>query len=879
MACLDVETILSFVEGRLPADQRLPLERHLGTCESCREQVSLAVVASLPADDGAPPTAADPAALAPGTHVGRYTVLELVGSGGMGEVYAAYDPQLDRKVALKLLRAGDTAADDGGPGRGHDRLLREAKAIAKLRHPSVVVIHDAGTVDGRVFLAMEFVEGATLRDWLAERPRAWREVLDVFIAAGRGLAAAHAGGLVHRDFKPANVMVSDDGSARVMDFGLVQSLSDDGAPDAPASPADTSAGAEGGRAQPSALTRTGELVGTPLYMAPEQFQGRRTDARTDQFAFCVALYEALYGGRPFAGATLASLMATVVEGRVDPPPARTPVPAAIRRAVLRGLRVAPDERWPSMEALLAALTRHPLRRRALPVAAVCLAVAVAGGILARVERRPALLCRAGATRLAGIWETAGAGGAAPRRAAIHDAFLRAGTAGAAEVWRRTAEELDRYAGQWVGAYADACEATHVRGEQSPEVLDLRMTCLSERLARLQALTTVFAEATPTVVSNAISAVTALPSLDRCSDLGLLRAVVPPPDDRATRERVTQLGQQVARVRALGDSGQCTAADASWHAVVRAARELGYAPLEAAAIMALVGSASECEEPGEMIAASKRAALIALASRDDETAAAAAIVHAHWLADRTSDISGARDWIDLGDSILKRLPRRPPALEAWRLGALARTFEKEGDADGAWNTFQQQLAFIARTEGPEHLDYMKALNNAAGTAEGRGRFDQALEYLLRAEALSEKLLGPDNVFLALQLDNAAEALNGLHRFDEARASATRAMEIYRRSGSTAFYQAVSLTLLGEAWLGMGKPDQARPVLEDAIRAFGEDRSTYRWQAAFGLARALPDRAPERERARSLAREARDGFTGAGATKEAAAVDAWLAKCCQ
>jgi len=873
LACLDVDTILAFVEGRLTADQRLALEGHVSTCDRCREQLSLALAASVTVDAGARPAVPDPPhdqpALAPGAHVSRYTVLKLVGSGGMGEVYAAYDPELDRKVALKILRAGDGG---GSQSRGQDRLLREAKAIAKLRHPSVVVIHDAGTVDGRVFLAMEFVEGVTLRDWLAERPRAPREVLDVFLAAGRGLAAAHAAGLVHRDFKPANVMVSSDGGVRVMDFGLVRSLADDGAAQAAATQVTASALGQADLGGPSALTRTGELLGTPLYMAPEQFQAGRTDARTDQFAFCVALYEALYGTRPFPGTTLVTLMATVTEGRVSAPPARTSVPPRIRRAVLRGLRVTPDERWPSMDALLAALARDPFRRRVLPLAGVGLAVALAGGLWARAERRPALLCRAGASKLAGVWELP-AGGATPRRAAIHDAFARTGAPGSEEVWRRTAEGLDRYAAQWVAAYGDACEATHVRGEQSAEVLDLRMACLAERLTHVQALANVFAEATTTVVSNAITAVAALPSLDRCADVGLLRAIVPPPEDRATRERVAALRREVARVRALGDAGQCTAGAAAWHSLVRAAREVGYPPLEAESLMALAGSASECEEPANMIAASKRAALTALAARDDETAAAAAVIHAHWLADRTSDVSGARDWVDLGDAILKRLPQRPTALEAWRLGALARTFEKEGDAESAWNTFQQQLAFIARAEGPEHLDYMKALNNAAVTAETRGRFDQALAYLLRAEALSEKLLGPRNVYLALQLDNAAEALNALHRFDEARASATRALDIYRSFGSTAFYEAVSLTLLGEAWLGLARPEQARPLFDQAVRAFGPDRSTYRWRAAFGLARALP--AGAAERARALGREARDGFVAAGDTAEGAAVDAWLA----
>jgi serine/threonine protein kinase len=291
-------------------------------------------------------------------------VLEILGRGGMGEVYAAYDPELDRKIALKILHAGGPANDS----RGRSRLLREAKAIAKLRHPNVIAVHDAGTLDDRVFLAMEHVEGMTLGAWLAERPRTRQEILNVFVAAGRGLEAAHAAGLVHRDFKPQNVMVGRDGDVRVMDFGLARSIDEEPEPvpgpaalAAAQSDLAVSAGAPGRAALP--LTRTGELVGTPLYMAPEQFRAERTDARTDQFSFCVALYQALYGAYPFAGAGFGELMAAVNGGQVQPPPAKSAVPPWLRRILLRGLSVDPAARWPSMQVLTAALGRDPARRR------------------------------------------------------------------------------------------------------------------------------------------------------------------------------------------------------------------------------------------------------------------------------------------------------------------------------------------------------------------------------------------------------------------------------------------------------------------------------------------------------------------------------------
>jgi hypothetical protein len=278
------------------------------------------------APPGAPP-------LGRGATVGRYVILDPVGAGGMGVVYAAYDPELDRRVALKLLSPGRSG---GEPGRL--RLLREAQALARLAHPNVVTVHDAGTFGERVFVALELVEGETLRRWLRAEPRPWREVLARFLPAGRGLAAAHAAGLVHRDFKPENVLLGQDGRVRVADFGLAKALE-----------------------EPEEAW--GAAPGTPAYMAPEQRRGMAADARSDQFSFCVALHEALYGERPSARET----------------PAGTQVPGWLRDVVLRGLKANPEERYPAMDDLLRDLERDPaaVRRRWLAAAAI---VILAGGL-------------------------------------------------------------------------------------------------------------------------------------------------------------------------------------------------------------------------------------------------------------------------------------------------------------------------------------------------------------------------------------------------------------------------------------------------------------------------------------------------------------------
>ncbi|MEM9455974.1 MAG: serine/threonine-protein kinase [Myxococcota bacterium] len=277
--------------------------------------------------------------------VGRYELLRCIGQGGMGIVYAARDVELGREVAIKLLRPELSAADDG-------RLTSEARALARLSHPNVVAVFDVGTYEGQRFIAMEYVVGQDLRRWL-DAPRSLRELLRVFVEAGRGLHAAHEVGLVHRDFKPDNVLVGDDGRSRVLDFGLARPPDD----------------AAGGVAHPPALppgvdplatvlTVAGQVLGTPAYMAPEQHLGEPADARSDQFSFAVALYHAVYGVRPFSGQDLQALALSIVRGRVRPASPRYPVPAWLDALLERALAVDPAGRYPSMRHLLTVVERH-----------------------------------------------------------------------------------------------------------------------------------------------------------------------------------------------------------------------------------------------------------------------------------------------------------------------------------------------------------------------------------------------------------------------------------------------------------------------------------------------------------------------------------------
>jgi len=555
--CLDEDTVLSFVDGRAPENARAAIAAHLGSCPSCAELVAASAGnETMWAPRALPHVLSETGGLAGGQTIGRYVILNLIGRGGMGEVYAAYDPQLDRRIALKLLHDGvlrETSAQAASK-----RLLREAKAIARLSHPNVVVVHDAGAISDpvhgeRVFLAMEFIEGETLSAWL-EEPRSWRAVRDVFVAAGEGLAAAHEAGLVHRDFKPQNVMVAGDGGVRVMDFGLASDVSgSDG--DGGAVPTDLRQVAVAPTPETVALTRTGVLLGTPIYMAPEQFRGQPADARSDQFSFCVALFEAVHGERPFPSDTLPQLMEAVLAGRVREPAARTRVPripSFLRRLLLRGLSPDPAARFPSMRALLDQLRADPARRRRTVAAGAVVAVAfLAGGAgVHRVATRGERMCGGAAAKLDGMWEV----GDGARRQAVQRAFLATGRDFAEQTWTRVSAMLDEYGRRWTAMYTDSCQATHVRGDQSAEVLDLRTSCLEGPRGALGALTELFTRADGAVLAEAVNAVQALPPIERCADVPALRAVVPPPAG-AARARVAALTTQLAEVKALRDTGQ------------------------------------------------------------------------------------------------------------------------------------------------------------------------------------------------------------------------------------------------------------------------------------------------------------------------------------
>jgi len=839
----------------------------------------------------------------------------------MGEVYAAYDPELDRKVAVKLLRVKPGAGVSLAEGR--QRTLREAQAIARLSHPNVVVVYDVGTFEEKVFIAMEFLDGNTAGYWANVERRTWQEVLKVYVAAGRGLAAAHDKGLVHRDFKPENVMVGRDGQVRVMDFGLARQVSEKSAAEKGTTPVTPVPGGastvvtqkialqvsepgvpqpvdgstlvlNGAGSRPSTtddlqtsnsamfdhrLTRTGAMMGTPAYMAPEQFRGVATDARTDQFSFCIALYEALYGERPFAGNTLMALTTNVVNGKVREAPPNSNVPAWIRKILLRGLRVSPDERYPGTSELLEALAKNPAvarRRVAFIGSAVLTAVALGFGANQGLADRPAP-CGGAPAKLAGVWEVRGPADAEPlRHARVREAFMKTGKSYAADVYATASRALTAYAQRWADMRKETCEATEVRKEQSPEVLDLRMSCLDERLGSLHALTDVFIEANGDVVENAVSASNALASLDRCADVPLLRAVVRPPEDAKTRAKVDELRRRLAALRAQFDAGSFRETVARAPDLVTTARQVGYQPLVAETLALLGLALCKSEQAGPAREPLLEAFLAADSSRHDEVRADVAAVLIYCVGYQDGNVAEAYRWARIAESVLHRLGGHD-LLRAWAQNNVGAVHLRQGEREAAVRAFSESLSLKEKALGRDHPDVGVSEGNLAIALAEMGRHQDAQAHIERGIRILEAGLGAAHPDLAIQLNNHGEILNALGRYREARLVFERASRIWERElGSENRGLADALTGLGIGYIGDGESTIAVNLLERAkrIRDAKEMSPAKRAEAAFALARALWTLNRDRVRARRLADEARVDYAKAGEKVKLMEVEAWL-----
>ncbi len=780
---------------------------------------------------------ADEDELPRGTVLSRYVLLQRVGAGGMGVVYAAYDPQLDRRVALKLLSAARSVDT-----RGRSRMLREAQAMARLTHPNVVAVHDIGAAEGRTFIAMEFIEGQTIKAWLLQSPRPWREVLRVYLAAGRGLVAAHAVGLVHRDFKPDNVMIADDGRVLVTDFGLAREHET------------AELMLQSGELDTSRETnQTGTLAGTPAYMAPEQFGGDSGDMRSDQFSFCVALYEGLFGERPFAGDSYAALADSVLNGRLATPSPKSGVPAHIKNAVLRGLKPEPAQRHASMPALLTVLEHDPWRKRKLALAGLGLATFVGAAIAAPLfldpERRR---CERGAAAIDEVWND-------DRRDAIATSFAATGAPLAEERWSAVVPEVGLHAQAWSAMFLDACLATHVRGEQSGERLDARMRCLQDDRAHLDALLGELAAADADLVERTARAISGLPDVERCRDPDLRAFVAIDPADE---ERVTRARVALATAKARNDAGRYALGVTSTDQAFAELGELAM-PWLTADIGIVRGQLQQREGDGRAAEQSLRTALADAVASDQRELAARGWIELLFVIGsqqgRPNDALAMELAAELavaaaGDTPLLR--RRLETVlgildqEAGKLDdalvhheaalALAQTsgadelvlevmyanygntLYESGRLHDAYENHERALQLAVGVLGERHPAVAIDMMNLARDASELGSIAKARELYLRSLELREELLGPQSRGAGESLINLAVLEYGQHEFEAARGHAERSLAIFEKTlGADHPYVAVAHNNLGNIAHAQGEHERALAHY-DQMRAIYESR---------------------------------------------------------
>lgn len=759
-SCPPDQTLLELGADRAAPGGRPPaLEQaasHLAGCARCTERLAqLAIEDRTLIRSDALPAPGARGRLARGATVGRYMVLELIGEGGMGEVYAAYDPQLDRRVALKLLRPSEGA--EAEVSEGQLRLLREARALARLAHPNVIAVHDVGEIDGQVFIAVELVEGLSLRRWLLDRPRGVAEILDVFRAAGLGLQAAHDAGLVHRDFKPDNVLVGGDGRVRVLDFGLARSAAE-------AAPGVTSALRVGADLPPQhdSVTLQGSVVGTPAYMAPEQVAGQPVDAKCDQFSFCVSLFEALHGKKPFGGASLSERHAAIQARRLEPS-TRRDVPPHLQRVIARGLEPVATDRFGTMRELLWTLDHDPAlrRRRALAIAGAVVAVlaVVAGGASWRVLQREQCLERERA--LAGAWEGA-------KQDALRASFEAAGEMGA-DAWSRIRPALDNYTDRLA---TETCRSD--RPEPPGGLRELREDCLESRRAAARALIAGLGPTDRAALASGARAAHALPAVDVCADLARLARAMPEPTPEQ-RSGVQQLRTELAAAQAEFELGRYEAARARALELAKGAEVIGHRA-SLAEVSLLLGRIDE--KLGRYQDASARlqeAARAALEGGAAELLARSWAMLAMVEAVRLSRLPQGESWAGWAASANERAGS-PPELEGELNHVRGLLQLHAGRYPEAEASFVRARQLLSAAHGTEHPLVANTLNNLGIIANRAGRFDQALAAHAEALRIRRAALGERHPEVGVSLHNIGAVHQRKDNFREAERHYRQALEI-------------------------------------------------------------------------------------------------------
>jgi tetratricopeptide (TPR) repeat protein/predicted Ser/Thr protein kinase len=728
--------------------------------------------------------------------IGRYLVIDEIGRGAMGFVLRAYDPKLQREVALKRVRSvllGDEA---------RVRLVREARAMARLNHPNVVAVYDVElTENAGVVMVMEYVAGTTLRQWLERDPvPSVRQIIESFTAAGRGLAAAHAEGLLHRDFKLENVLVGSDGRVRVTDFGLARVTAGRG----PDESTNRRHAEDDGDAE---LTAAGTVMGTPAYMAPEQHEGRDLDARADQYGFCVALWRALAKTWPFEGRGNALPEAK----RAGPPrwPTEIAVPRHIVAALRRGLAFEPADRWPNMAALLAELGRDPTRRRRGALAAGGLALVIAGawGWQRIAHTRALAACASEGEDIAVTWNAA-------RADAIASAFAATGIGYATDAWQRARGRFEDHAEQWQRARTQVCEA-EVERTITAERAQASRSCLDEHRDRLGALLDHLERPDAGVVQRAGTASAWLPQLDECTNEMRLRARPELPADPQVQAQIGALRNRLEHASAARVIGRYDEALAAAQAV-RIEASSSFAPLVAEAKLVEGRSLDSLGRPKESRTILEEAFFEAMAASRDDLALEIGILLVFTLGERLALHDEALHWGRLSQTLAQRMGRSDDLAIAGLFDGLGNVHSAKGAYDDALALHEKALAIQERVLGEVHPHVAVSLNSLGTVRHKKGEHAVAVELYARALAIREEVFGPDHPHVAGSLNNLANAYRDTGQVERALQLQLRGLGIMEKTlGAEHPRIAALLNNLGELHRVQQQYDEARGYYERAL----------------------------------------------------------------
>ncbi len=702
-----------------------------------------------------------------------YEIVERLGDGGMGIVYLARDRRLARFVALKLIRTYPSSTSVA-------RLVREAQAIAQLSHPNVVTVYQIATHDDQPFVAMEYVKGGTARTWLSATPRTWREILSLYLAAGRGLEAAHQAHLVHRDFKPDNILVGEDGRVRVADFGVVHFAS------SPAIDCDDESTADS-----TSVTKTGTVMGTPAYMAPEQRRGGAVDAAADQYAFAVALWEALTGSRPSANAHVKGEPSTIA-------PPKRPIPRHVELALRRALSIEPDARWPSMAPLLAELARDPnatRRRIAFAAGALVATAAIVVPLAMRGSSQPAP-CTDSEAAIAPTWN------AEQRAALLASLGPRTG--------KLVDDGLDRYATEWAAAHRQACRDTRVTRSQSEDMLDRRMQCLFAARAALDATVGALRDATAEGKAMAMDAIGRLPGLDGCGDIQALAQEEPLPTDPDVRLRLDEATRQLANVHVADFAPKRIDRQEFADAALARAREVGWKPLIARALLIHSQQLRLGEQLEKSLAELREAASIAITSNLTDEGAVAFADLATLLAEL--------DQIDAAELALlaaRAYDNRSPA-PIQRVLLAGSGVASRAHKDDEAIALARQLIVAVDKEPTRSLNPMTSRHQLASVLAAAAHFDEALVAIDESLAWGTANFGADHAEVGRYRALRASYLMNLGRFDEAIAEAKAGLAILETwYGPESVHLADVLLTLGDTYSRAGQLEPVMPYLDRAL----------------------------------------------------------------